>query len=76
MKLKSGMLGAGIVIPGCTIDPLPVVVDIIKGMENGTEGVKIGHITVEPRYYSNGYEGDPDITVKIFSPKGTTSTLF
>merc|ERR1719204_1846681 len=36
MKLKSGMVGAGICMPGCAIAPPPVVVDIIKGIEKGT----------------------------------------
>jgi len=51
MKLKSGMVGAGICIPDCNIDPLPVVVDIIKGMENGTEFVE----------GNTGIVGAPDI---------------
>lgn len=51
MKLKSGMVGAGICIPDCNIDPLPVVVDIIKGMENGTELVE----------GNTGIVGAPDI---------------
>jgi len=62
MKLKSGIVGAGSCIPGGATKALPVVVDIIKGMEKGTApvegGMEKGTWPVEGR---TGIVGAPDI---------------